>query len=129
MLLTTHSMEEAEGLCDRLGIFVDGQLRCIGSPKELTARFGGCFVLTITCDPGFEAAVSKFAQGLAQGVRTTYALSCTQKFEIASNQATLARIFDEVVRNKDALHIRDWGIANTTLEEAFIKISHGAIGT
>jgi len=24
---------------------------------------------------------------------------------------------------------RDWGIANTTLEEAFIKISHGAIGT
>jgi hypothetical protein len=38
----------AEGLCDRLGIFVDGALRCIGSPKELTARFGGFFILTIT---------------------------------------------------------------------------------
>lgn len=34
-------------LCDRLGIFVDGQLVCIGNPKELTARYGG-YVVRIT---------------------------------------------------------------------------------
>lgn len=28
-------MEEAEVLCDRLGIFVDGSLQCIGNPKEV----------------------------------------------------------------------------------------------
>jgi hypothetical protein len=28
-------MEEAEVLCDRLGIFVDGQFQCIGNPKEV----------------------------------------------------------------------------------------------
>jgi hypothetical protein len=28
-------------LCDRLGIFVDGQLVCVGAPKEITARYGG----------------------------------------------------------------------------------------
>ena len=33
IILTTHSMEEAEVLCDRLGIFVDGALQCIGNPK------------------------------------------------------------------------------------------------
>ena len=33
IVLTTHSMEEAEALCDRLGIFVGGQLQCIGNPK------------------------------------------------------------------------------------------------
>lgn len=33
IVLTTHYMEEAEGLCDRLGVFVGGRLRCIGSPK------------------------------------------------------------------------------------------------
>ncbi|XP_020879673.1 ABC transporter A family member 4 isoform X1 [Arabidopsis lyrata subsp. lyrata] len=33
IILTTHSMEEAEFLCDRLGIFVDGMLQCIGNPK------------------------------------------------------------------------------------------------
>ncbi|MED6166073.1 Phospholipid-transporting ATPase abca7, variant 2, partial [Stylosanthes scabra] len=35
IILTTHSMEEAEALCDRLGIFVDGSLQCIGNPKEV----------------------------------------------------------------------------------------------
>ena len=33
IILTTHSMEEATVLCDRLGIFVDGTLVCIGNPK------------------------------------------------------------------------------------------------
>ena len=28
-------MEEAEVLCDRLGIFVDGSLQCVGNPKEV----------------------------------------------------------------------------------------------
>lgn len=37
-------MEEAHELCDRLGIFVDGQLVCIGSPQELTARYAGFYV-------------------------------------------------------------------------------------
>lgn len=41
IILTTHSMEEAEMLCDRLGIFVDGQLVCIGNPKEITSRYAG----------------------------------------------------------------------------------------
>lgn len=36
-------------LCDRLGIFVDGQLVCIGNPKELTARYGGYMVSRALC--------------------------------------------------------------------------------
>lgn len=32
---TAHSMEEAEALCDRLGIFVDGSLQCIADAKEV----------------------------------------------------------------------------------------------
>ena len=48
LILTTHSMEEAEVLCDRLGIYVDGRLVCIGNPKEITSRFAGYLVFTIT---------------------------------------------------------------------------------
>ena len=33
VVLTTHSMEEAEALCDRIGIFVGGKLSCIGNPQ------------------------------------------------------------------------------------------------
>ncbi|CAI5486914.1 unnamed protein product [Closterium sp. Naga37s-1] len=38
IVLTTHSMEEADALCDRMGIFVRGKFACIGSAQELTAR-------------------------------------------------------------------------------------------
>ena len=48
LILTTHSMEEAEVLCDRIGIIVDGQLVCIGNPKEITGRYAGYLVFTIT---------------------------------------------------------------------------------
>lgn len=44
IVLTTHSMEEAEALCDRIGIFVAGKLVCVGSPKELKSKFGGYMV-------------------------------------------------------------------------------------
>ena len=33
--VSAHSMEEAEVLCDRLGIFVDGSFQCLGNPKEV----------------------------------------------------------------------------------------------
>ena len=53
IILTTHSMQEAEVLCDRLGIFVDGRLVCIGPPKEIAARYGKYLVrcaTASTCD-------------------------------------------------------------------------------
>lgn len=47
VVLTTHSMEEAEALCSRLGIMVGGRLRCIGSPQHLKARFGSGFLIDL----------------------------------------------------------------------------------
>lgn len=37
ILLTTHYLEEAEALCDRIAVMVKGQIRAIGSPDELKA--------------------------------------------------------------------------------------------
>ena len=35
VILTTHSMEEAQALSHRVGIMVAGQLRCLGTPQHL----------------------------------------------------------------------------------------------
>ena len=48
VILTTHSMEECQALCYRLGIQVDGQLKCIGTPQELKSKFGKGYQLEIT---------------------------------------------------------------------------------
>ena len=38
LVLTSHSMEECEALCSRLGIMVNGQFQCLGSPQHLKVR-------------------------------------------------------------------------------------------
>jgi len=43
IILTTHSMEECEALCQRVGIMVGGRLRCLGSIQHLKNRFGRGF--------------------------------------------------------------------------------------
>ena len=45
VVLTTHSMEEADALCTRIGIMVNGRLECLGSSQHLKTKFGkGCIV-------------------------------------------------------------------------------------
>merc|ERR1712167_282871 len=48
MILTTHSMEEADVLCDRLAIMADGKLQCIGRSFQLKRRFGKGYTFTLT---------------------------------------------------------------------------------
>lgn len=38
VILTTHSMEEAEAICTRIAIMVNGRLRCLGSAQHLKAK-------------------------------------------------------------------------------------------
>lgn len=40
VVLTTHSMDECEALCPRIGIMANGRLRCLGSAQHLKSKFG-----------------------------------------------------------------------------------------
>lgn len=40
VFLTTHNMNEADQICDRVAFIVDGQIRLIDSPRELKLRYG-----------------------------------------------------------------------------------------
>uniref|UniRef100_A0A8C9LAW3 Cholesterol transporter ABCA5 n=1 Tax=Pavo cristatus TaxID=9049 RepID=A0A8C9LAW3_PAVCR len=44
-ILTTHYMEEADAVCDRVAILVAGQLRCIGTVQHLKSKFGRGYFL------------------------------------------------------------------------------------
>ena len=47
LILTTHSMEECEALCTRIGIMVGGVLRCLGSSQRLRSKYGHGFQFEI----------------------------------------------------------------------------------
>ena len=48
IVLTTHSMEEADILSDWIGIMAKGRLRCIGTSIRLKSRFGTGLVANVS---------------------------------------------------------------------------------
>ncbi|KAG5522832.1 hypothetical protein RHGRI_034846 [Rhododendron griersonianum] len=126
IILTTHSMEEAEHLCDRLGIFMDGSLQCIGNPKELKARYGGSYVFTMTTSSNHEEEVQNLVKNLSPNANKIYHLSGTQKFELPKQEVRIADVFQAVEKAKSRFTVHAWGLADTTLEDVFIKVARGA---
>nr|CAB3482864.1 unnamed protein product [Digitaria exilis] len=126
IILTTHSMEEAEVLCDRLGIFVDGGFQCIGNPKELKARYGGTYVLTMTTSSENEQEVEQLVHRLSPNASRIYHISGTQKFELPKQELRIADVFHAVESAKSRFSIYAWGLVDTTLEDVFIKVAKGA---
>lgn len=143
MMLTTHSMEEAEVLCDRLGIFAGGELKCIGTSSDLKRRFQLAYKLTFTShlleaeatqrlkawqvhEPGpVETMLSNFVVGLAPHAVLLNSIAGTQNWELPVNEVRLSEVFRvmEQPATKQALGLLDWGICNTTLEEVFVRIA------
>ena len=58
VLLTTHYMEEAARLCDRVAILDHGKVIALGTPRELVASLGAEHVVEVTVDEGASAALT-----------------------------------------------------------------------
>ena len=50
VILTTHAMEEAEVLADRIAVIAEGQLRCIGASLYLKNTYGSGYKLNLVCN-------------------------------------------------------------------------------
>jgi len=74
VLLTTHYMEEAEQLCDRVAIFDAGKIICEGSPKELIRSLGSEHVIEFSTDRPLEQNV---IEGLKK-IQSVDQVSCDQ---------------------------------------------------
>ena len=49
VILVSHSMEEIEALCTRVGVMVSGRMQCLGSVQHLKGKFGGGYEVEVRC--------------------------------------------------------------------------------
>ncbi len=64
ILLTTHYMEEAERLCDRVAIIDKGKVIALGTPRELIQSLGGTEVVEFDCDGPVEEKLLRALPGV-----------------------------------------------------------------
>lgn len=123
ILLSTHFMDEADILGDRVAIMAGGLLQCCGSGFFLKKRFGAGYHLVI--EKNMDCEISRVTKLLKEyipdievernvGTELTYSL-----------REDMSSVFEEMLekleKNSVELNIRSYGISLTTLEEVFMK--------
>ena len=148
-VLTTHFMDEAELLSDRVAVMKEGKLRCCGSPLFLKERFGLGYNLTVVLEPiglsadveiggleeaddsdggkSFDLQIDRVAAFLTQRIPgTTIARSSGKEVSFRFPQGTeslFPATFDDLEREMDTLGIGAYGIQNSSLEEVFLQLA------
>ncbi|KAI3807454.1 hypothetical protein L1987_23382 [Smallanthus sonchifolius] len=130
IILTTHSMEEADILSDRIGIMTKGRLRCIGNSIRLKSRFGTGYIANIsfsgtTVDAPHEEVKMFFKDRL--DVLPNEENKSFLTFVIPHDkEGLLTNFFEELENREEEFGISDIQLSLTTLEEVFLNIAKQA---
>jgi len=125
IILTTHYMDEANVLGDRIGIMCKGTLQCIGSSLFLKNRFGVGYKITFVkkrkrSHPGLE----KFLQSYFNGVKKANEVHEEISYVIPKTQAqNFGGFFEALDQKLDDFDIRSYGVSMSNLEDVFLKIN------
>ncbi|KAL8225641.1 hypothetical protein R6Q57_018198 [Mikania cordata] len=134
IILTTHSMEEADILSDRIGIMTKGKLRCIGNSIRLKSRFGTGYIVNISFS-GVTTDVSTATTCEKVKMFFKDRLDVLPKEENRSfltfviphdKEGLLTNFFEELENREQEFGISDIQLSLTTLEEVFLNIAKQA---
>ena len=131
VILTTHSMTEAEFLSDRICVIKKGKMQCIGNSLELKQIYGDGYVLTFICEKDQQEKVKNIILGLNEDIKVLsnkggnliFSTGFDKVGELGWFIKILNRDFtDERIKELKGL-VKECGIEQTSIEEIFLKIA------
>uniref|UniRef100_A0A6M2F1H9 ABC transporter domain-containing protein n=1 Tax=Populus davidiana TaxID=266767 RepID=A0A6M2F1H9_9ROSI len=141
IVLTTHSMEEADILSDRIGIMAKGRLRCIGNSIRLKSKFGTGFIANVSFSDNnggqtparmpsdtsvHHEAVKKFFKYHLDVTPTEETRSFLTFVIPHDKERVLTKFFAELQERQREFHVSDIQLGLATLEEVFLNIAKQA---
>jgi len=122
IILTTHSMEEADILGDSVAIMALGQLRAFGSATHLKGKFGAGYRISLVSDEAKTQEVQRKITEKIPGVQLEDDSAGALVYKIPPE--SMVHVADVVreLEMKTFDGVREWGISQSTLEEVFLKI-------
>jgi ABC-2 type transport system ATP-binding protein len=121
VILTTHYMEEADQLCDRLAIIDHGEILVMGTPEQLKRQVGVETVVTLTLDGDREGALK--ALSVVRGVDRVEIVEGEVLVYLAEREGPLPA----VVQAAMAFGLVDLALTEPTLETVFIQLTGRAL--
>jgi len=128
IILTTHSLEEAEYLGDRIGIMNTGKFICSGSSSYLKENYThGFYLKLITNNKKFTEEVKKELYEKIEeydpGLQVKISSKNEYSFILNYNNENINKIFNQIEENKQNYGIEDYSVSSSSLEEAFFKVN------
>jgi len=123
IVLTTHSMEEADALCGRIGIMAHGKMRCLGTSLHLKSKFGEGYKVEVVCRDGVVEAASAFMSGILPTGSKVAAMGNMFTLQIPTGSLELSRLFEQMDARPDDAGIEEWAVRQTSMEEVFLYVA------
>ncbi len=120
VVLSTHQMEEAAGLCDRVGILHEGRLVAVGAPAELVRRAGARPRIVVRTAPALAEATVIEVKGCekCERVREAWQLEGRDVAELVGGVAEATR--------RAGAQLVELRVEQPTLEDAFVALTGAA---
>ena len=143
ILLTTHFMDEADFLGDRIAIMSKGSLKCCGSPLYLKSKYGNGYNLVITKkkqnQPNVDRAdsldfsaksrnttnkINDLVMSIIPSAKLNSHINLEISFVLPTEESgKFSRLFETLEDKKDELGIVNVGVSVTTIEDVFLRYS------
>jgi ABC-2 type transport system ATP-binding protein len=120
ILLTTHYMEEADQLCDRVAIMDHGKILALDTPDGLKRSVGADTIVTVRSAGDLSALASVLREKI-QGVHKTRIIDKGVELHVSSSERILARVVE--VAESSGFSVADLSVAQPSLETVFINLT------
>nr|XP_054603018.1 glucosylceramide transporter ABCA12 isoform X2 [Nothobranchius furzeri] len=135
IIMSTHHLDEAEVLSDRIAFLEKGGIKCSGSPFYLKDKLGQGYKLTLTKkiqDAGSESVdnleLKSFIQAHLPEARMTEAHGGDAVYSLppfsSANASSYRSLLSALDANLNDLRLGGYGISDTTLEEVFLHLTN-----
>ena len=119
ILLTTHYMDEAERLCERVAIMDHGKVIALGTPRELVASLGAEHVVEFSA--GQAAALDLAALARIEGVRGVAPENGSVLLRVGELHQAVPALLDELTRQ--GVPLTELRTHSATLEDVFVGLT------
>jgi ABC-2 type transport system ATP-binding protein len=119
ILLTTHYMDEAERLCERVAIMDHGKIIALGSPRELVASIGVEHVVEFSADGAAQLDIPELRA--LEGVRDARADNGVMRMQVTALHRAVPALLAELVRRD--IRLTELRTHSATLEDVFVTLT------